>query len=62
MDETKREKFLKVYYNLPLGVRGEPIYDLDGKPLSWNAAYIEIKDRTKIGGIILDKLAELKII
>ncbi|MBU4274838.1 hypothetical protein KKE19_03420 [Patescibacteria group bacterium] len=62
MNEEKREKFLKVYYNLPLKVREEPIYDLDGKPLSWNAVYIEIKGRTKIGEAILDKLTELKII
>jgi len=62
MNEEKREKFLKVYYNLPLKVREEPIYDLDGKPLSWNTAYIEVKDKTKIGEMILDKLSELKII
>ncbi len=62
MNEEKREKFLKVYYNLPLKVREEPIFDLDGKPLSWNAVYIEIKDRTKIGEIISEKLSELKII
>lgn len=62
MDEEKREKFLKIYYDLPLKVREEPIFDLEGKPLSWNAVYIEIKDKTKIGGIILEKLAELKII
>lgn len=62
MNEEKREKFLKVYYNLPLKVREEPIFDLDGKPLSWNAVYIEIKDRTKVGEIISEKLAELKII
>lgn len=62
MNEERREKFLKVYYNLPLKVREEPIYDLDGKPLSWNAAYIEVKDKTKIGEMILEKLTELKII
>lgn len=62
MDEAKREKFLKVYYNLPLKLRDEPIFDLDGKPLSWNAAYIEVKDKTKIGELILGKLDELKII
>lgn len=62
MDKEKRENFLKVYYNLPLKIREEPIYDLEGKPLSWNAAYVEIKNRTKIGGMILEKLTELKII
>ena len=62
MDEKKREEFLKIYYNLPLKVREEPIFELDGKPLSWNAAYIEIKNKTKTGEIILEKLSELKII
>lgn len=62
MDEEKREKFLKVYYNLPLKIREEVILDLDGKPISWNVAYVEIKDKTNIGEVILQKLAELKII
>ncbi|MBU3918911.1 hypothetical protein KKC63_03355 [Patescibacteria group bacterium] len=62
MDEEKREKFLKVYYNLPLKIREELVYDLDGKPLSWNAAYVEIKDKTEVGEMILSKLSELKII
>lgn len=62
MDEEKREKFLKVYYNLPLKIREEVILDLDGKPISWNVAYVEIKDKTNTGEVILQKLAELKII
>lgn len=62
MNEEKREKFLKIYYNLPLKVREEAIFDLEGKPLSWNAVYVEIKDKTKIGEIVLEKLSELKII
>jgi len=62
MNEEKREKFLKIYYNLPLKVREEVIFDLEGKPLSWNAVYVEIKDKTKIGEIVLEKLSELKII
>lgn len=62
MDEAKREKFLKIYSNLPWKVREEVIFDWEGKPLAWNAVYIEAKNRTKMGGIILEKLAELKII
>ncbi len=62
MNEEKREKFLRVYYNLPLKVREEPIFDLNGKPLSWNAVYIEIKDRTEVGETILEKLTELNIV
>lgn len=62
MDEEKREKFLKVYYNLPLKIREEVVLDLDGKPISWNVAYVEVKNKTGIGETILQKLAELKII
>ena len=62
MDEEKRVKFLRVYYNLPLKVREDVVYDLDGKPLSWNAVYIEVKNSTKVSEAIVEKLAELKII
>ena len=62
MDEEKREKFLKVYYNLPLKIREEATLDLEGKPISWNVAYIEVKNKTEIGETILQKLVELKII
>ncbi len=62
MDEEKREKFLKVYYNLPLQIREEVVINMEEKPLSWNVAYIEIQNRTKIGEIILEKLAGLNII
>lgn len=62
MDEEKREKFLKIYYNLPLKIREEVVLDLNNKPISWNVAYVEVKNKTEIGEIILQKLAELKII
>lgn len=62
MDEEKREKFLKVYYNLPLKIREEVTLDLDDKPISWNVAYVEVRNKTEIGETILQKLAELKII
>lgn len=62
MNEEKREKFLKVYYNLPLKIREEVILDLNDKPISWNVAYIEVKNKTEVGEIILQKLADLKII
>ncbi len=62
MDEEKREKFLKTYYNLPFKIREEVILDLDDKPISWNVAYVEVKNKTEIGKTILQKLARLKII
>ena len=62
MDEKIREKFLKIYYNLPLKIREEVILDIEDKPITWNVAYIEIKNKTGVGEIILEKLTELEII
>jgi hypothetical protein len=62
MNENQKERFLKVYYNLPLKIREEVILDLEDKPISWNVAYVEIKNGTETGKIILEKLTELKII
>lgn len=58
-----KEKFLKIYVNLPLGVREEIILVLeDGRPITWNAAYIEVKSDTPISEYVLDKLEKLEII
>ena len=57
-----KEKFLKIYSNLPLNVREEIIAVVEEKPITWNAAYLEIKNNTKLGEEILKKLEELKII
>ena len=60
--ETLRENFLKVYANLPLNVRDEIILVFDGKPLTWNVAYLEVKANTDNGTKILKELKELKLI
>ena len=58
-----KEKFLKIYANLPLGVRQEIIVVLDdGRPLSWNAAFIEVGADTPLSHTILEKLEKLEII
>lgn len=57
-----REKFLKIYANLPLGVREEIVCIVDEKPITWNAAYLEVKANTKIGTEILEQLTNLEII
>lgn len=62
VSETKKEKFLKVYANLPLGIREEIILVLEEKPITWNVAYLEVNNDTKLAEIILEKLEELKII
>ena len=58
-----KEEFLKIYANIPINLRKEILLVLKGKePITWNVAYIEIKNKTKKGQKILEKLIELKII
>ena len=58
-----RERFLKVYANLPLNIRKEIIIVLDKVgPISWDIAYLEVQNKTVIGDIILKKLEKLRII
>ncbi len=58
-----REIFLKVYSNLPIGLRKETILVLDKEgPISWEVAYQEIENKTRLGDHILKKLRLLGII
>lgn len=60
---NKRERFLKVYANLPINLREDIIYVLPEKgPITWNAAYLEIDNETELGKMILGKLDELNFI
>lgn len=58
----RKERFLKVYANLPMNLRGEVILVVENQPISWNVAYIEVSNDTKLGETILEKLEALKII
>ncbi len=61
--DNLRERFLKIYSNLPLTTRDEIIYVVPDKgPITWNVAYLEIKNNTIFGTDILNKLIELNII
>jgi len=63
MSEGLRERFIKIYSNLPLGIRQEIILVLDdGRPVTWNATYIEVVSDTPLSKKILEKLEKLKII
>ena len=74
-DETKsnsRERFLRIYVNLPLSIRSEIIVVLEEeepttkqiikKPITWDVAYLEVKNNTLRGVKILEKLENLKLI
>lgn len=63
MAEAERERFLKLYPNLPINLRKETILVLEDQgPISWEVAYLEVKNKTNLGEKILRKLTELKII
>lgn len=63
MNIGSREKFLKIYANLPLGVRGEIIAVLDdGKPITWDVAFFEIDNNAELSEVILKKLEKLELI
>jgi len=56
-------RFLKVYANLPINFRNEIVLVLeDYGPITWNVAFIEINNDTKLGKIILERLIGLKIV
>lgn len=57
-----KAKFLKVYANLPLGVREEVVIVIDGEPLSWKVAQLEVEQNTKKGEEILVNLNKLQIL
>jgi len=59
---TKKERFLQTYANLPLASRDEIIVVVDGEPMTWKAAKIEVEAETSIGMKILDKLEGMKLL
>ena len=58
----KKSQFLKVYANLPLGSREEIVVVVDGEPLSWQAAKLEVEQDTPKGREIIETLTSLKIL
>ncbi len=56
------EAFFKVYSSVPIEERQKVVVVLDGKPISWDLAYQEIKNKTDRGGKVLNILKELGII
>ena len=61
--EEERVKFEKIFSNLPEKVRNEDIIIvINDKPYTWNAAYLEIKNKSELGDRILKKLKNIGII
>ena len=60
-DELKA-KFLKAYGNLPVPERSQFVAIVEGKPYSWDIAFLEISKDTKLGQKILEKISLLDIL
>ncbi|MBI2629261.1 hypothetical protein HYW74_04205 [Candidatus Pacearchaeota archaeon] len=60
--EDKRAKFLKIYADIPDGLRKDIIVVIEKKPYTWNTAFIEIEENTALGKKILKVLEDIKII
>jgi len=56
------ERFMRVYSDLPLKLRKEIVMVIDEEPITWNAAYIEVKNGTEKGKRVLEKMVNLGII
>ena len=58
----KKVQFLKVYANLPLSAREDIIVVIDGEPMTWKVAKLEIEQDTPKGKEIIEILTKLKIL
>lgn len=63
-EEKLKERFLKIYANIPIGLRSETICVVgeENRPISWDVAFVEIDQDTPLSKIILEKLNKLKLI
>ena len=71
MDQL-RERFLRIYANLPLPIRDQVVLVLNKKltatdedikmPISWNVAYLEVSQKTELSAHILEEMAGLELI
>lgn len=62
MKIASKEKFLKIYANVPISVRQEIILTIDNKPITWDVAFFEVYNNSLRAPEILEKLEKLEII
>lgn len=55
-------RFQQVYANIPEKLRNGIVAVIDGKPYTWNSAYVEILNHTLLGEKIYTKLIAMDII
>lgn len=63
-NKNLKERFRRIYANIPLGLRSETIcvVEKEDKPISWDVAFVEIDHNTPLSKIILEKLNKLNLI
>jgi len=57
-----KERFYKVYNNLPLGLRDDIVLVIKDDSVTWRVARLEVDNNTLLSQEILKKLADLQII
>jgi len=62
MGDVDASRFFTVYDNIPIKSRKELILMIDDQPISWEVAYSEIKNKTKLGARILEWLIKLELV
>lgn len=62
MESDLATAFFRKYANIPLGVRAEIVAVVDGEPITWNVAYLEIKAASSKANHILQELKALELI
>ena len=55
-------RFFRVYANVPLQLRDEVIIVIDNQPVSWQAAFIEVRSDSENGRKIVSEMAKLDLI
>lgn len=61
--ENKKEKFMRIFANIPEKIRGEDVIAVvDDKPFTWNNAMIEIKNDSELGKKILNFLERVGVV
>lgn len=59
---TLKDRFYKIYGNLPLITREEIILVVSGEGISWKVAKLYVDQDSPLAKEILGKLAELRVI
>lgn len=54
--------YIKMFSNLPLGMRDEIIAVMDKGPMTYSVIYLEVKAKTKMSEKILRYLEELDLV